>query len=47
MLFRSEPRIEMEEGLRLRAKKSLDAMLAMAGGTVGQGDLGPAKVTGD
>ena len=42
-----EPRIEMEEGLRLRAKKSLDAMLAMASGTVGQGDLGPAKVTGD
>jgi len=35
-----EPRIEIEEGLRLRAKKSLDAMLAMAGGTVGQGDLG-------
>ncbi len=42
-----EPRIEMEEGLRLRAKKSLDAMLAMASGTVGQGDLGPARVTGD
>jgi quinolinate synthase len=42
-----EPRIEMEEGLRLRAKKSLDAMLAMAGGTIGQGDLGPARVTGD
>lgn len=35
-----KPRIEIEEGLRLRAKKSLDAMLAMAGGTVGQGDLG-------
>ena len=42
-----EPRIEMEEGLRLRAKKSLDAMLAMASATVGQGDLGPARVTGD
>ncbi len=42
-----EPRIEIEEGLRLRAKKSLDAMLAMASGTVGQGDLGPARVTGD
>jgi quinolinate synthase len=42
-----EPRIEIEEGLRLRAKKSLDAMLAMASATVGQGDLGPAKVTGD
>jgi len=35
-----QPRIEIEEGLRLAAKKSLDAMLAMAGGTVGQGDLG-------
>ena len=35
-----KPRIEIEEGLRLRAKKSLDAMLAMAGATVGQGDLG-------
>ena len=34
------PRIEIEEGLRLRAKKSLDAMLEMAGGTVGKGDLG-------
>ena len=42
-----QPRIEMEEGLRLRAKKSLDAMLAMASGTVGQGDLGPVRVTGD
>jgi quinolinate synthase len=35
-----EPRIEIEEGLRLRARKSLDAMLAMASGTVGKGDLG-------
>ena len=35
-----QPRIEIEEGLRLRAKKSLDAMLAMASGTVGMGDLG-------
>jgi quinolinate synthetase complex, A subunit len=34
------PRIEIEEGLRLEAKKSLDAMLAMASGTVGSGDLG-------
>lgn len=36
------PRIEMEEGLRLRARKSLDRMLEMAGGTVGKGDLGRA-----
>ena len=42
-----KPRIEIEEGLRLRAKKSLDAMLAMASATVGQGDLGPTPVTGD
>ncbi len=34
------PRIEIEESLRLAAKKSLDAMLAMAGATVGKGDLG-------
>jgi quinolinate synthase len=42
-----QPRIEIDEDLRLRAKKSLDAMLAMASGTVGMGDLGPARVTGD
>ncbi|MEG3166069.1 quinolinate synthase NadA [Sphingomonas sp. PB2P19] len=41
------PRIEIEEGLRLKAKKSLDAMLAMASGSVGKGDLGPTRVTGD
>jgi quinolinate synthase len=35
-----KPRIEIEEGLRLQAKKSLDRMLEMAGGTVGKGDLG-------
>ncbi|MEE1878437.1 quinolinate synthase NadA [Altererythrobacter litoralis] len=35
-----EPRIEIEEDLRLAAKKSLDRMLEMAGGTVGKGDLG-------
>jgi quinolinate synthase len=35
-----QPRIEMDEGLRLAAKKSLDRMLEMASGTVGQGDLG-------
>ena len=35
-----EPRIEIEEGLRLKAKQSLDRMLEMASGTIGQGDLG-------
>ena len=36
-----KPQIEIEEGLRLQAKKSLDRMLEMASGTVGMGDLGP------
>ncbi|MEC9017871.1 MAG: quinolinate synthase, partial [Pseudomonadota bacterium] len=36
-----QPRIEMDETLRLQAKKSLDRMLDMASGTVGQGDVGP------
>jgi quinolinate synthase len=35
-----QPRIEIEEGLRLAAKQSLDRMLEMASGTIGQGDLG-------
>lgn len=34
------PRIEIEEGLRLAAKKSLDRMLEMASASVGKGDLG-------
>ena len=36
------PRIEMDEELRLAARKSLDRMLDMASGTVGKGDLGRA-----
>jgi len=40
------PRIEIEEGLRLKAKKSLDRMLEMASATVGQGDLGPVPAVG-
>jgi len=35
-----QPRIEIEVGLRLAAKKSLDRMLGMASGTIGMGDLG-------
>ena len=35
-----QPRIEIEEPLRLAAKKSLDRMLEMASQTVGKGDLG-------
>ncbi|MBX9643314.1 MAG: quinolinate synthase NadA [Novosphingobium sp.] len=38
-----KPQIQIEEGLRLQAKKSLDRMLEMAGGTVGKGDLGEKK----
>ena len=34
------PQVHIEEGLRLKAKASLDRMLEMASGTVGQGDLG-------
>jgi quinolinate synthase len=40
-----EPRIEIEEGLRLAAKKSLDRMLELASGTVGLGDLGARPFT--
>ncbi|MEO9601597.1 quinolinate synthase NadA [Parasphingorhabdus sp.] len=36
-----EPRIEMDEELRLQARKSIDKMMEMASATVGQGDLGP------
>lgn len=35
-----QPRIELDEELRVKAKKSLDRMLEMASGTVGKGDLG-------
>jgi quinolinate synthase len=41
-----EPRIEIEESLRLAAKKPLDRMLEMAGSTVGKGDVG-RPVSGD
>jgi quinolinate synthase len=34
------PQIEMDEGVRVAAKKSLDRMLEMASATVGKGDLG-------
>jgi quinolinate synthase len=40
-----QPRIEIEEGLRLAAKKSLDKMLEMASGTIGKGDLGARPST--
>jgi quinolinate synthase len=42
-----EPRIELDEDLRLAAKTSLDRMLEMAGRTVGQGDVGRPVIKGD
>jgi quinolinate synthase len=41
------PRVEMDEDLRIAAKKSLDRMLEMAGRTVGQGDVGRPIFSGD
>jgi quinolinate synthase len=35
-----QPRIEIEESIRLAAKRSVDRMLEMASGTIGLGDLG-------
>ncbi len=42
-----QPQIAIEEGIRLKAKRSLDRMLDMAGGTVGLGDLGKVPFSGD
>ena len=42
-----KPRIEIEESLRLGAKKSLDRMLEMAAHTVGKGDVGKPQIKGD
>ena len=39
-----KPRIEIEEGLRLQAKASLDRMLEMASDSVGQGDIGKVHI---
>ncbi|MFO6428646.1 quinolinate synthase NadA [Erythrobacter sp. W302b] len=41
------PQIEIEEGIRLKAKRSLDRMLEMASGTVGMGDLGKVRFSRD
>ena len=41
-----QPRIELDEPTRLAAKRPLDRMLAMAGGSVGRGDVG-RPVTGE
>jgi quinolinate synthase len=38
------PRIEIEEGLRLKAKASLDRMLEMASDSVGKGDIGKVQI---
>jgi len=39
-----EPRIEMDEEMRLQARKSIDKMMEMASATIGQGDLGPTDL---
>ncbi len=41
------PQVEIEEGIRVKAKRSLDRMLEMASGTVGMGDLGKVRFSGD
>ncbi|HEY0324655.1 MAG TPA: quinolinate synthase NadA [Allosphingosinicella sp.] len=41
-----QPRIEIDEELRIAAKKPLDRMLEMAGGTVGKGDVGRPVISG-
>lgn len=38
------PRIEIEEGLRLKAKRSLDRMLELAASSVGKGDVGRPQI---
>jgi quinolinate synthase len=42
-----QPRIEIGEELRLKAKRSLDRMLEMAAHTVGKGDVGKPIISGD
>lgn len=42
-----EPRIELEETERLAALRPLERMLEMASATIGAGDLGPARISGD
>ncbi|MDB5667264.1 MAG: nadA [Alphaproteobacteria bacterium] len=41
-----QPRIEIDEALRLAARKPLDRMLEMAGSTVGKGDVGRPMISG-
>ena len=41
------PEITVPEDIRVRALKPLERMLAMASATVGSGDVGSVKVTGD
>ena len=41
-----QPRIEIDEELRIAARKPLDRMLEMAGSTVGKGDVGRPVIAG-
>lgn len=42
-----QPQIAIDEEVRIKAKRSLDRMLEMASGTVGMGDLGKVRLSGD
>ncbi|MCU0947955.1 MAG: quinolinate synthase NadA [Porphyrobacter sp.] len=42
-----QPQIHIDEDVRVKAKRSLDRMLEMASGTVGMGDLGKVRFSGD
>jgi quinolinate synthase len=42
-----EPRIELSEDIMAKARIPLERMLEMAGRTVGQGDVGRPKISGD
>jgi len=42
-----QPQIAIDEEVRIKARRSLDRMLEMASGTVGMGDLGKVRLSGD
>jgi quinolinate synthase len=42
-----QPRIELSPELMDAARKPLERMLAMAGATVGRGDVGMPQISGD
>jgi quinolinate synthase len=42
-----EPRIELDDETMAKARIPLERMLELAGRTVGQGDVGMPKISGD